>query len=85
MTKVAQLVRNEKFPLVFSVLTAVSGLALRTCHGADTGYILPMCGDSSAFLGAGQSAALHCAGCYVAVAGLVSAFASTIFMARARK
>lgn len=78
MTKIGSLVRNDKMLLGISVLTAVTGLLTRSCHDAGAGFLLPMCSSGSAEMALTSASTGHCAGCYVAAAGLIGAFAVTV-------
>lgn len=65
---------NENKYIVISAVVAASGLLARSCGSDPSAFGLPMCGEeASLFLGV-NAAHAHCVGCYVAAAGLVSAF-----------
>jgi hypothetical protein len=78
MTEISSLVTNDKMLLGMSVTTAISGLLLRSCHDAGAGFVLPMCTSGGGELALNAASSGHCAGCYVAAAGLIGAFAVTV-------
>ena len=78
MFKITSLARDDKMLLGISVVTAVSGLIMRSCHDAGAGFLLPMCTSAGTEVSIISASSGHCAGCYVAAFGLLSAFGVTV-------
>lgn len=87
MTEIRSLMANDKMLLGISVVTAITGLFMRSCHDAGAGFMLPMCTSGGGELALNAASTGHCAGCYVAASGLIAAFAVTVrraFLVRSR-
>ena len=81
MTRIAQTVFQEKYVLLYSVLVAIVGLAMRSCHAASESAFLPLCSSTSALATGFSGNEAHCAGCFVAVTGLLLAAVSVVRLA----
>lgn len=85
MINAINVIKQPVFPVVASTSVAVVGLAIRSCHAAGGSLLVPVCGGEPMVLALGNSSVVHCAGCYVAAAGLVAACASVFNLALKRK
>lgn len=84
MNHAIKVVTQPVFPVIASVAVAIVGLLIRSCHIAEGSLLMSVCGGEPVALAVGNSSVMHCAGCYVAAAGLMATFASVFILARKR-
>ena len=84
MFNVKSLVRQPAGLASVSLLTALAGLAMRTCHSASEGLNITLCSGKTLAMAAPSTSLMHCSGCYIAVAGGVGLLISGLWMARER-
>ncbi len=76
MEKVLKIVRQPANAFGFGAILFASGLVTRSCVAASDGILMPLCNGESVLLQTGQAGMVHCAGCYVALAGFLAMIGS---------
>lgn len=78
-------VLNSKTLVGLNALIAGIGLSLRSCHEGATSLLLPMCSGDNLSVPLSQASYAHCAGCFIAVFGLIGAAASVGLLATEKR
>ena len=76
MSKLLTFVSKPVNAFVLSAIPMVSGLVTRRCVAASDGILMPLCNGETMFVQTGQSAMIHCSGCYVALLGFLGMIAA---------
>lgn len=82
MNRVKKIAAHRFFLVIASVSTIIAGLVMRSCHLGEGSLLVPVCGGEPVILALGNSPAMHCAGCYVAVAGCLTSAVSVFGLAK---